>query len=184
MRRLLRPPSSSRRFAGEIALLVLLNLLLAALLWRELRPASTAFAPLPLTPPALPLVTSTFPPTEPPPSPLPSATMPLPASTSTPTPLPSLSPSPIVALTLPPPTAASTETAPAPTQPITGIVRAIDGVNLRDGPGGAVVTQLADGTAVTFLAGRQEAGNYTWQEVRTPAGVEGWIAADLLEVAP
>jgi hypothetical protein len=41
---------------------------------------------------------------------------------------------------------------------------------------------LLDGTVVTLLAGRETADELNWQQVRTEAGVEGWVASDFLTV--
>lgn len=83
--------------------------------------------------------------------------------------------------------AAATPTAPpaspdapaAPAQAASAVIRAGQTVNVRSGPGTAfsAVAVAAPGTTVTVL-GQDDSGG--WYSVRLPAGVEGWIAAELL----
>jgi hypothetical protein len=53
------------------------------------------------------------------------------------------------------------------------------GVNLRERPGtaGRELEVLRDGNTVVLLDDEpQQANGYTWIKVRTPLGVEGWVA--------
>lgn len=63
------------------------------------------------------------------------------------------------------------------------VTEGIPGVNLRAQPGTdqTIVLSLAPGTQVEVLEGPSESGGLLWWRVRS-AGVEGWCAADLLEV--
>jgi Bacterial SH3 domain len=63
-------------------------------------------------------------------------------------------------------------------RPVTGIVRVLGGVvNLRDGAGGnfQVVGKAYEGDTLRLLA---EAG--AWYQVRTQAGLEGWVAKSVV----
>jgi hypothetical protein len=72
----------------------------------------------------------------------------------------------------------------APTEaPIsaTATVNSPNGLWLREAPGGAQQLELiAHETVLELLAGREAAGDIDWQQVRTPAGNEGWVAAEFL----
>jgi hypothetical protein len=88
--------------------------------------------------------------------------------------------SPLSATPTPGPTAAPGELVPG----ATAYVRAgIEGLNLRASPGTdqTIVLSLAPGTQVEVLEGPAESGGLVWWRVRS-AGVEGWCAAELLEV--
>lgn len=52
-----------------------------------------------------------------------------------------------------------------------------DRLNARRGAGRAfdIVAKLASGTAVTIINGPQDADGFTWWQVRTADGVEGWV---------
>lgn len=56
------------------------------------------------------------------------------------------------------------------------------GLLLRAEPGrqASVIANAREGTILTVLDGPQEAGGYTWWKLRTPAGQEGWGAANWL----
>lgn len=57
------------------------------------------------------------------------------------------------------------------------------GLFLRDVPGGsAEVELLLDGTIVQLLGEMAAANGFEWQRVRTPAGNEGWVAAQFLTI--
>ena len=58
------------------------------------------------------------------------------------------------------------------------------GLNMRSGAGTthARVKTLADGTLVELVGGPTEANNYTWWEIRDPAGITGWVADDFLDL--
>lgn len=90
------------------------------------------------------------------------------------------SPTSPVASPTPQATAAPTDT-PAPQ---TATVSSGVGVWLRGAPstGGEQLEWLLDGTVVTLLSGQQTADDLLWQQVRTQAGVEGWVARDFLAV--
>jgi hypothetical protein len=47
-----------------------------------------------------------------------------------------------------------------------------------------VIAQLPNGTEVEQIGGEVESGNFTWLNIRTPEGEEGWAATDWLEPAP
>jgi hypothetical protein len=59
------------------------------------------------------------------------------------------------------------------------------GVWLRGAPSTSAeqLEWLLDGTAVTLLSGQETADDLLWQQVRTEAGVEGWVARDFLTVS-
>lgn len=73
----------------------------------------------------------------------------------------------------------------ATTAPVTAAVSSAVGVWLRGAPStsGEQLEWLLDGTVVTLLAGQETADDLSWQQVRTEAGVEGWVARDFLSVA-
>jgi len=103
------------------------------------------------------------------------ATLPVLESTIAPTPSgPEPSPSPEL-------TAVPTAT----TAPVTATVSSGVGVWLRGAPSttGEQLEWLLDGTVVTLLAGQETADDLLWQQVRTEAGVEGWVARDFLSTA-
>lgn len=54
-----------------------------------------------------------------------------------------------------------------------------DVLNLRDAPGGNIITRLANRTAVTITATAVAQSGYSWVKVTTTAG-EGWVAAEFL----
>lgn len=106
--------------------------------------------------------------------PVATAAAPLLAPTSEPSPTsPPASPSPEA-------TAAPTAT----TAPTTATVSSGVGVWLRGAPSttGEQLEWLLDGTSVTLMAGQETADDLLWQQVRTEAGVEGWVARDFLTV--
>ena len=82
-------------------------------------------------------------------------------------------------------------TAEAPTAPTvapapqTATVSSGVGVWLRGTPSttGEQLEWLLDGTLVTLLPGQQTADDLVWQQVRTEAGVEGWVARDFLAIS-
>lgn len=104
----------------------------------------------------------------------------------------------VVTATVPVPTAtfAFAIATPAPTAPPTAVPDSRIGSTATVETGGsnlrvraepttdaAIVTSLANGTAVTLIGGPQEAGGYTWWQIQTPQG-EGWAAADFLRFTP
>ena len=79
----------------------------------------------------------------------------------------------------PEPTATATIT---PTPEPSAIVTAPAGVYLRDIPGGtAELELLGEGTVLVLLPGRETVDDLEWQEVRSPSGNEGWVAAEFLD---
>lgn len=126
--------------------------------------------PLPLEPglrtpnaEVIPTAASTIPPTRPPvtvaPSPTAEAATPAPTAQPSPTPVP---------------------------QPTTATVSSGVGVWLRSAPGTNTeqLEWLLDGTVVTLLDAQQTVDNLVWQNVRTEAGTEGWVARDYLVANP
>ncbi len=91
------------------------------------------------------------------------------------------SPTVLPASPTPEATAAATATTPVQTATVSSGV----GVWLRGAPSttGEQLEWLLDGTVVTLLPGQQTADDLLWQQVRTEAGVEGWVARDFLTVA-
>jgi hypothetical protein len=75
------------------------------------------------------------------------------------------------------PTATTTET---PTT-ASAVVNSPNGLWLREAPGGSQQLELiAHETTLVLLPGRETADDLEWQQVRTPAGNEGWVAVDFL----
>lgn len=83
------------------------------------------------------------------------------------------------------PTAAATAAPTATTATQTATVSSGVGVWLRGAPSttGEQLEWLLDGTTVTLLPGQETADDLLWQQVRTAAGVEGWVARDFLAVS-
>lgn len=123
-------------------------------------------------------------------------TQPTQAPTLQPT-LPAFAPTATVTLpTLPPPTpgaqAATTPTpvaaATAPLVPLTvgdmAIVCCTEGAGLRmragAGTGHPVVKMLTEDSVVEVVGGPQEAGGFTWWQVRDQVGTSGWAASQFL----
>jgi hypothetical protein len=107
---------------------------------------------------------------------------PTPTFTSTPTDTPTMLPTETA-----PPTLTSTP-AETPTPqatftatPVTAVVNAPFGLNLRDEPGtdADIIAFLDDGTVITILAGQAEANGFTWQQVQYE-GQTGWLVLDFL----
>lgn len=84
------------------------------------------------------------------------------------------------------PTPQATVAPTATTAPQTATVSSGVGVWLRGAPSttGEQLEWLLDGTVVTLLPGQQTADDLVWQQVRTEAGIEGWVALDFLTVSP
>jgi hypothetical protein len=70
----------------------------------------------------------------------------------------------------------------------TAYVRKVGGrnLNLRNAPGlnSNVLVSLPPGTQMTLLAGPQAQDNYTWWNIRTSDGREGWVAGEELVTQP
>jgi hypothetical protein len=137
-------------------------------------------SPGPIVPQPTPTLTATPKPTV--------ASSPTRTSTPSPTPTPTTgptitpSPSPTNPLLIPTATATLTPTATVTPVPTVGIVNSEVGLYLREAPGGTQeIELLPNGTTLTLLPGRELAADGSdWQEVRTPAGNEGWVAAQFL----
>lgn len=170
---------------GVVALLAL-NLFLAVLLWRQLQAAppeppplapavtSTAQAPTPTMPVVAPTKSATAAPAS-----TASATSPALTATAKPTLTPLASPTETpsdAAATMPPSPQATVETL--------AVVRAQQGLNLRDAPDGRVLELLPDGALVTVLPDQERVNGTLWQRVRSAEGREGWVAVRFLEVQP
>jgi len=96
----------------------------------------------------------------------------LPTETSTLPPAPSV--------TAAPPTATLLPTASA-TPPPSAIVSSEVGLYLREAPGGVQELELLPvGTVLVLLAGRTTLEGEEWQQVRTPSGMEGWVAVQFI----
>lgn len=79
------------------------------------------------------------------------------------------------------PTATATATITSTPEP-SAIVTAPAGLYLREVPGGtAELELLTEGTVLILLPGRQTVDDLDWQQVRTPSGLEGWVAAEFLD---
>ena len=104
-------------------------------------------------------------------------------STSTPERPSSASPSPTVIEVMVTRTMTPTITE-APTEApvsVTATVNSPNGLWLREAPGGTQQIELiAHESVLDVLAGRETAEDIDWQQVRTPAGNEGWVAAEFL----
>ena len=83
------------------------------------------------------------------------------------------------------PTAQATVAATIAPTPQTATVSSGVGVWLRGAPSttGEQLEWLLDGTVVTLLPGQETADDLLWQQVRTEAGIEGWVARDFLAVS-
>ncbi len=112
----------------------------------------------------------------------PGVTQPESATDPAPTAGPSLEPSPTGPVASPTPEATAAPT--ATTAPTTAIVSSGVGVWLRGSPStsGEQLEWLLDGTVITLLGGQETADELNWQQVRTEAGVEGWVASDFLTI--
>ena len=76
-----------------------------------------------------------------------------------------------------------TATTPPTEAPVvaTAVVNSPNGLWLREAPGGTNEVELiAHETVLELLPGRETADDLEWQEVRTPAGNVGWVAAEFL----
>ncbi len=81
------------------------------------------------------------------------------------------------------PTIAPTQESIAPAEK-TAVVSSGVGVWLRDAPtiNSNQLEWLLEGVILTVLDGQQTADDLDWQEVRTAAGVDGWVASDYIEI--
>jgi SH3-like domain-containing protein len=63
----------------------------------------------------------------------------------------------------------------------TALVNSPNGLWLRESPGGTQEVELIpDGSVLILLPGREVANDSEWQQVRTQAGNEGWVAVDFI----
>jgi hypothetical protein len=63
----------------------------------------------------------------------------------------------------------------------TAVVNSPNGLWLREAPGGTQEVELIpDGTILVLLPGLETVNDLEWQQVRTPAGNEGWVAVDFI----
>lgn len=101
--------------------------------------------------------------------------------TETATTRPEVGPSPTSPLPTPTDEPLVTPT-PSPTMSIpTAVVNSPNGLWLREAPGGVQEVELiADGSLLTLMQGAEEVDGVAWQQVRTPAGNEGWVAAEFI----
>jgi len=114
---------------------------------------------------------------------------PLPTATPSATPVPTVTPLPTLAPTrTPEPTATPT---PVPVVMAGGqaVVQGTGGqqLRLRSGPALTHETLLIveEGTVLQVLEGPQAADGFQWWQVKTPDGIQGWVAGDwLVPVAP
>jgi hypothetical protein len=154
--------------AGFMILLTLIFLAVYSLV-PGAETAETAITPTPDSPQSQPTVASTV------------------AATDTPArqPTPSAEPTRVE----PTVTISSTQTVTAtqtaepsltPAEP-TAVVNSPNGLWLREAPGGTQEVELiAHDTELVLLAGRETAEDVEWQQVRSPAGNEGWVAVEFL----
>lgn len=107
---------------------------------------------------------------------MPSSPTPTMAATATPT----LTPTPTITVTA---TMAPTPTITPTPLPPTATVSSGVGVWLRATPGtdGDQLEWVLDGTIVLLLPGLETGAEFTWQQVRTPAGNEGWVAVPFIQ---
>ena len=81
-----------------------------------------------------------------------------------------------IATTIPLPTATN--------EPLTAVVSSGVGVWLRSSPSleGDQLEWLLEGTELIFLDETVEGNTFNWQQVQTPAGTVGWVAADFVQL--
>lgn len=105
------------------------------------------------------------------------------------TPIPSFTPTistPAISPTSPlnTPTSIPTETmAPTDISILPSVtVNSPNGLWLRESPGGTQELELIpDGTFLLLMDGLETVEDQDWQQVRTPAGNEGWVAVEFIE---
>lgn len=151
--------------------ILFVGLILLGVYGLDLGPAS--LLPTPTSAPTVPPTASPTV-TQSPPTP----TLPSPALQQTAT--PAVTPTnPLLAPTATP-TLTPTETVTS--APTTALVNSPNGLWLREAPGGIQEVELIpDGSTLTLLPGRETAADGSeWQQVRTPAGNEGWVAVDFV----
>jgi hypothetical protein len=153
--------------------LVFLSLILLGVYGLSSRPTEASGEPTP-QPTAVLEVSTSVPDTAVPTTPTATAEMPTPVSATI---APAASPTaqPTLAPTQAPTTAAA----------LTAVVTSEVGVWLRGTPSttGEQLEWVLGGTVLTVLPGQQTADDFQWQQVRTPAGNEGWVAVDFIQIA-
>lgn len=79
------------------------------------------------------------------------------------------------------PTPTITPTITTTTTPTEAVVNSPNGLWLREAPGGVQQLELLpDGIVLALLTGFEVVDGVEWQQVRSPAGNEGWVAAEFL----
>ena len=98
-------------------------------------------------------------------------------------------PTPVSATIAPAATATAAPTqepteAPTTAAPVTAVVTSEVGVWLRGTPSttGEQLEWVLGETVLTVMPGQQTADEFEWQQVRTPAGNEGWVAVDFIQI--
>lgn len=106
------------------------------------------------------------------------------AATLEPPPVQQASPAPSPTTLPPSPSPAATAALTATPTITSATVSSGVGVWLRGAPStnGEQLEWLLDGTIVTLLGQQQTADDLLWEQVRTDAGVEGWVASDFLTI--
>lgn len=151
---------------------IFLGLILLGVYGLNSRPAEATIEPTPPEPTAV-LEVSTDVPDTTVPTPTVTTEIPTPVSaTIAPTEAPTVEP-------IPEPTALPPTEAAA-----TAVVTSEVGVWLRGTPStiGEQLEWVLGGTILTVLPGQQTADDFDWQQVRTLAGNEGWVAVDFIEI--
>ena len=98
------------------------------------------------------------------------------AAEESPSPSPTATNAPATA-TLSPTTTPTITPTPVPS----AVVNSEVGLYLRPEPGSTVELELlANGAVLTLLDGRETVDDVEWQEVRSAAGNEGWVAVDFI----
>jgi hypothetical protein len=93
-----------------------------------------------------------------------SAFPPLPTNTPTPDPsIPTVTPTPIICR---------------------AVVQSVNGLRIRDTPGGQEIDILADGAILTLVSDEPpvEADGFVWRKVRPVIGDEGWVSAEFIVI--
>lgn len=111
----------------------------------------------------------------------------VPGTNSSPTPVPfPESQVTVLPSNTPPPSATPVPTATPEPAPQTAVVASGVGVYLRAEPSVSAqdLEWLQDGAQLEILPGEAAADGYTWVLVRTPAGNEGWVATDFIQITP
>jgi hypothetical protein len=111
----------------------------------------------------------------------------VPTSTLTPTVTPSLTPTETPTATITP-TLTPTQSPVPPTATSTPVLATVnvpgfDGARIRTEPQGPTITVIANGTVVQVLPDSVSIDGVLWYHVITPDGIDGWMVAQLLELA-